>query len=269
MLKLFGQSLAATMLLFSASAYADSTWNHNGSQMRLKAAGEIRTITYERPRSAIAGQGVEAGTVLFEGTITDGWVGEYSGTAYVFSARCGKLAYEVTGELQNDGTQIALSGKAPRRDRSTCEVLGYRDDNLIFEFVRSEEPEVKYPPMAEGEICQIYDFAGYKACLEENANKICRQREEFEGLVRCFRDAVREVYRKSLMEGAAAVVVDLPFTKCAGGVCSLEGGGPSPYCVRLNAKSIRECDGDVVNEHCVEVECPLRACRKICGLAEE
>jgi hypothetical protein len=71
------------------------------------------------------------------------------------------------------------------------------------------------------------------------------------------------------MEGAASVVVETPFTKCAGNVCSMEGGGPSPYCVRLNAKLVKECDGDEINEQCVEVECPLRGCRKICSLAEE
>jgi hypothetical protein len=269
MLKSLASSLAVLVLVCSASAYADSFWDHNGSQMRLTASGQARTIIYEVPRSGIVSQGVEPGTVLFEGNISEGGVGDYSGTAYVFSKRCGRLAYEVTGELQNDGTQIALRGQTPRRDRSTCEVLEYREDNLIFKFVRSEEPETRYPPMAEGQICQIYDFLEYKTCLEDNANNICRQREEYEELVRCFRDAVREVYRASVMEGAAAVAVDTPFTTCTDGVCIMEGGGPSPYCVRLNAKTVRECDGDVVNDRCEEVECPLRACRKICGLAEE
>jgi hypothetical protein len=269
MLKAIVFLAASALLMFPASAHADSFWNHNGSQMRLTASGQQRTITYELPRSGIAAQGVRPGTVLFEGTLTEGSVGDYSGTAYVFSARCGRMAYEVSGELQNDGTQIALSGQAPRRDQSTCETRGYRDDNLIFEFVRSEEPRAEFPPMAVGEICQIYDALEYQSCLEENANAICRHREEFEDLVRCFREAVREVYRKSLMEGAASAIVETPFTTCHRGVCSMEGGGPSPYCVRLSAQLVRECDGDVVNERCVEVECPLRGCRKICGRPEE
>src|SRR5215218_5703329 len=109
------------IVLHAATASAESIWTHNGSEMRLRADGDRRTFVYERPRAGIAGQGVERGTVLFEGSIS-GEAGNYTGTAYVFSARCGKQAYAVTGELQNDGRQILLFGKAPRRDSSTCAV---------------------------------------------------------------------------------------------------------------------------------------------------
>lgn len=269
MRRLLKPLLLAMALLLPEAAQADSFWNHNGSEMRLHSDGLTRTFSYEKPRAGIASQGVERGTVLFEGTISEQGFGDYSGVAYVFSARCGKMAYDVSGEVLNDASLISLSGKAPKRDRSTCVVQSFRDDILDFSFVRSEEPAVAYPPMVEGEICQIYDFTEYKICLEKNANEICRGRREFEDLVRCFRGAVYEVYKKSLMEGAATVAADTPFTQCTDGVCTMEGGGPSPYCLRLNTKFVRECDGDVVNERCVDVECPLRACRKICGTAEE
>src|SRR6187549_308717 len=117
--------------LHAATAGADSIWNHNGSVMRLRADGDRRTFVYEQPRAGIASQGVERGTVLFEGSIS-GEAGNYTGTAYVFSARCGKQAYAVTGELQDDGRRISLSGEAPRRDSSTCAVQGSRDDDLVF-----------------------------------------------------------------------------------------------------------------------------------------
>ena len=255
------------VVLHAANASAESIWNHNGSVMRLRADGDRRTFVYELPRAGIASQGVERGTVLFEGKIS-GESGNYSGTAYVFSARCGKHPYAVEGELVNDGQQIHLGGKAPRRDSSTCTLQGYRDDDLVFDFVRSEGPPVKYPPLKEGSVCAVEDPEEYQACLEGHANQICRGRKEFEDLVRCFRDAVRMVYSKSLMGGVAAVIVDIPFTHCAGGVCAMWGGGPSPSCVRLDARRVRECDGDIVNERCIDVDCPVRRCRKVCSKAQ-
>src|SRR5215510_2489160 len=105
------RSLASAALILvgfhAATVRADSFWNHNGSEMRLRADGNRRTIVYERPRAGIASQGVERGTVLFEGRIS-GVAGEYSGTSYVFSKGCGKQAYAVTGELQDDGRRISL-----------------------------------------------------------------------------------------------------------------------------------------------------------------
>jgi hypothetical protein len=259
---------ALILIVFNAAtAGADSIWSHNGSQMRLRAEGEQRTILYESPRPAIARQGVAPGTVLFEGTIS-GPAGSYSGTAYVFSARCGKQSYAVTGELQDDGRQIFLIGDAPRRDTSTCAVQGTREDKLVFDFVRSEDPPVRLPDLKDGEVCAVEDPDEYKTCLEAQANLICRGRTQLEDQVRCFRESVLMVYKKSQMGGSARSIVDTPFTHCVDGVCSLEGGGPAPYCVRLDAQHVRECDGDVVNERCTDVVCPLRRCRKVCSKAQ-
>ena len=73
------------------------------------------------------------------------------------------------------------------------------------------------------------------------------------------------VYAKSKMGGVAGAVLDAPFIHCDAGVCSLQGGGPTPSCVRLDAKRVRECDGNIVNERCVDVVCPVRECRKVCS----
>jgi len=267
MSRLLAPAVLILIVLNVPAAAADSLWSHNGSQMRLRADGGRRTITYEQPKAIVARQGVVRGTVLFEGTIS-GPAGEYSGTAYVFSARCGKKSYAVTGELQDDGTRIFLSGDAPRRDTSTCAVQGSREDQLVFDFVRSEDPPVTVPPLREGEVCAVQDPDEYQTCLEDQANRICRGRTPFEDQVRCFREAVMVVYRKSQMGGNAASIVDTPFIHCVRGVCSLEGGGPAPYCIRLDAQRVRECDGDVVNERCTEVVCPIRRCRKVCSKAQ-
>jgi hypothetical protein len=258
-------SVLAVLLLTTATAGADSIWTHSGSEMRLRARSDRRTIVYEVPRAGVVSQGVERGTVLFEGTVSDNWI-KYTGTAYLFSARCGRIGYAVTGQLEDDGKLIVMSGMAPVRDPSTCVVKGTRSDNLNFVFVRSDEPPVKFPPLKEGAVCTVEDPDEYKACVEGLGNQICKGRTELEDLVRCFRAALLVVYEKSQMSGVAGAMLDAPSTTCtADGVCSLQGGGPSPSCVRLDAKRVRECDGNIVNERCVDVACPIRECRKVCS----
>ena len=87
----------ATMM---TSVRADSIWNHNGSTMMLNVDGSRVAFSYLQPRSVIAAQGVESGTVLFSGRRSrsgslDDW--GYAGTAYIFSANCGKHAFAVKG----------------------------------------------------------------------------------------------------------------------------------------------------------------------------
>jgi hypothetical protein len=122
--------------------------------------------------------------------------------------------------------------------------------------------------LKDGAVCTIEDPDEYKACVENLGNQICHGQAEFEGLVRCFRTAVLVVYKKSRMGGVAGAVLDAPLTHCDAGVCSLQGGGPTASCVRLDAKRVRECDGNVVNERCVDVACPVRECRKVCSKAQ-
>ena len=118
-------------------------------------------------------EGVVRGTVLLQGSIADG-IGEYTGTAFIFSAKCGNRPYDVAGQLQNDGHQIAMSGDAPRVDRATCEPNGFKDDTLIFEFLRSDEPPVTFPPIAEGSICNT-DLGEYRTCFETEANAFAKR----------------------------------------------------------------------------------------------
>src|SRR6516164_973950 len=119
-------AVLALVLLESLPGAADSFWTHNGSEMRLHVDGSSRTFLYERPRPGIAAEGVKRGTVLFQGSLTEKGTDnvessvEYSGTAFIFSARCGPQPYQVSGTLGQLGQQITLEGKAPRFDRSTC-----------------------------------------------------------------------------------------------------------------------------------------------------
>jgi hypothetical protein len=86
--------LATTAILaMIGTASADSCWTHNGSLMRLEAAGNNRTFTYEVPSPGIWSAGIEAGTELFTGD-TNGLF--YTGTARVFTPR-GEREYPVSG----------------------------------------------------------------------------------------------------------------------------------------------------------------------------
>ena len=112
----------------STSPTGGSIWDHNGSTMRLTAQGARRQIAYERPRSGMRKRGVRKGDVLFEG-VRDGEI--YSGTAYIFTRRCGKVGYDVLGTVRNNETQIVMRGNAPRLNAS-CKRVGSRPDKLVF-----------------------------------------------------------------------------------------------------------------------------------------
>lgn len=118
----------------SVACGAGSVWNHNGSTMRLMANGANRTFAYERPRSGVVRAGVTSCDIVFEGEKVGD---EYIGTAYVFLRDCGPVGYPVSGPVTNGGLKVTLYGQAPRR-RDDCSVSGYRDDKLVFEYLRSE-----------------------------------------------------------------------------------------------------------------------------------
>ncbi|MCY0147220.1 hypothetical protein OEG84_05710 [Hoeflea sp. G2-23] len=64
---------------------------------------------------------------MFDGRVTA--VGAVIGKAWVFSARCGAMSYDVTGAVRPNS--ILLEGRAPKRDKK-CKVTRYRDDELLF-----------------------------------------------------------------------------------------------------------------------------------------
>ena len=251
--------ILATMM---TSVRAESIWNHNGSTMMLNVDANLVELAYLQPRSVMAAQGVERGTVLFSGRRSRG--GElddwgYSGTAYIFSARCGKHAFSVKGsDVWEPFPKIVLTGRAPRIDQQNCRQTGEREETLTFEYQLPNLPGIS------GAICNSTEMDAYRACLERNANSICRGRVESFDQARCFRHVAILIYRntgiggyaKDLAEGSMA-----PFTDCRNGYCRFAGGGSSYTCTRVSSEAIKECDGD----NCSDVSCPIRRCRVICS----
>jgi hypothetical protein len=124
------------LVLLTATAQADSLWDHNGSTMRLKAQGASRFFFYETPRKAMADQGVRRGTLFFDGA-RDGSF--YSGTARAFQLRCdAPMEFHITGSVVNEHL-IVLEGERPvfRNCRPTGQM---KHDSLVFTYLR-EAPE--------------------------------------------------------------------------------------------------------------------------------
>ena len=110
-------------------------WDHNGSEMYLTGESSTRKIFYARPRKAIESAGVRPGTLLFAGE-RSGSV--YRGIAHVFSNRCGKFYYEVSGRVEASDVKIVLTGKAPSTIDANCKPTNMRDDTLVFTYLRTE-----------------------------------------------------------------------------------------------------------------------------------
>jgi hypothetical protein len=260
--------LLSAMILASmvTATRAESIWNHNGSTMSLNVDRGAVVFSYLQPRSAMAAQGVQPGAVLFSGHrrrggTLDDW--SYSGTAYLFSARCGTHTYTVEGsDVYDPLPKIVLKGIAPRINQQDCSQNGEREDTLTFEY---QLPDL---PGLTDATCNVMEFGAYRECLERTANSICQGRIENFDQARCFRYVTVVIYRnsgiggyaKDLAEGSAA-----PFTDCRGGYCKFSGGGSQYTCTRTNNEVIKECDGD----NCADVSCPIRRCKWICGAPNE
>jgi hypothetical protein len=110
----------------------DSWWSHNGSVVELRARGDARVFSYAIPRDGVPAR---AGDTLFHGRRTGS---NYSGTAYLFSSRCGVIGYSVSGTVSASQRRVVLRGRAPQRDNN-CRIVGYTADVLTFEFIPNPE----------------------------------------------------------------------------------------------------------------------------------
>jgi len=127
-------AIAIAIAISPASAAGpESLWSHNGSTMLLSESSG--RIVYDEPKAAIAGT-IGRGTILFEGRIAGKRI---NGTAYVFKKGCEPAPYPVSGVMEDNprgfGSRIVLSGPAPRRDKTSCAIIGTASahSRLVFE----------------------------------------------------------------------------------------------------------------------------------------
>lgn len=138
--RLFSVAGALVLWASASAAHASSCsmdqFMHNGSVMDVQVCdGGQMTISYSRPRPGMVQQGAQSGTLLFDGFEQPG--GFISGQSRLFSARCGAVAYAVSGSRQ--GNNIVLNGTAPIRGQG-CQVVRHRQDNLVFSLLGAPAP---------------------------------------------------------------------------------------------------------------------------------
>ena len=108
-----------------------SYWEHNGSVVYLVAEGNTRQFLYSEPRVGMLEAGARPDDLLFSGTVS---ADDYTGTAYIFDARCGRYPYHVSGRVLERGGLVVMHGLAPRVDHA-CRVRSKLRDTLRFRYL--------------------------------------------------------------------------------------------------------------------------------------
>jgi tetratricopeptide (TPR) repeat protein len=145
-----------------------SLWELNTSSMVLAVNGSSLEFRYQDPRIGLQQEGVVPGTLQFSGTMTGD---SYSGTAYVFSRRCGTQPYLVTGTISQYGRAITLHGRPPSAFDAACQPTRYREAVLVYNFLQVIAPS---PPLVVGSIDRDH------AAAEQALANIRRKRDEEE-----------------------------------------------------------------------------------------
>lgn len=130
----------------AAQDQPSSLWDLNDSVLGLYKNGAERIFSYQEPREALQQEGVTAGTVWFQGTLTGN---TYTGTAFVFQRRCGPSPFHVEGKLDADERRISFTGEQPVSFDAHCKVVEAEDVEFEITFLRSLAPP---PPLVYGSI---------------------------------------------------------------------------------------------------------------------
>jgi hypothetical protein len=127
-------------------APAGSYWKHGRSIMRLEATGLSRKFFFYKPSDAELEAGAKAESLRFDGQISGKG---YTGTAFLYSDKCGRSAFQVSGQIENYDGRVILSGRSPQVD-SDCREIGRSDQKLVFDLMETPfsvpEPEFPVPP---------------------------------------------------------------------------------------------------------------------------
>lgn len=99
--------------------------------MRLEANGSKRKFAFYKPSEAMVHLGAAANAPRFEGQIAGK---TYSGLATLYTEKCGRRTYEVSGQVENNDERVTLKGQAPRLDK--CKPTGTRDLTIVFDFIK-------------------------------------------------------------------------------------------------------------------------------------
>jgi hypothetical protein len=129
-LQFAGVELAAPQLAPAVTEKGNvRRWSYNGSVFEMISNGVGRKFVYAEVRDGLREVGVVGGSVAFEGVQT----GEaLQGKAYVYSARCGPIAYPASGRITVDQKRATVNGKAPYVD-AQCARVSSHDSTMDFQ----------------------------------------------------------------------------------------------------------------------------------------
>ncbi|WP_157100610.1 hypothetical protein [Rhodoplanes sp. Z2-YC6860] len=120
----------------TAAVSKGSYWRHDNSIVRLEATGTERKFIFYKPSTGMSKLSAKPGDVRFQGRVVGS---TYSGTATLFTEKCGRRPYQVQGPIENESRKVTLVGRAPRLD-GNCRETGLRDMTLTFDFM-DDPPE--------------------------------------------------------------------------------------------------------------------------------
>jgi hypothetical protein len=110
-----------------------SYWTQGESVMRLDAVGVSRKFFFYTPSNAELKAGAKPGSLRFDGQISGTG---YTGTAFLYSAKCGRSAISVSGQIENNDGRVILSGRTPQLD-ADCREIGRVDRKLVFDLMKT------------------------------------------------------------------------------------------------------------------------------------
>jgi len=116
-----------------APAPPGSYWKQGESVMRLDAVGVSRKFYFYIPSDAQLKAGAKAESLRFEGQIAGAG---YTGTVFLYSAKCGRVAFPVSGQIENDDGRVILFGRTPKLD-GNCREIGKVDQKLVFDLMKT------------------------------------------------------------------------------------------------------------------------------------
>jgi hypothetical protein len=156
--------IALAIVLFATAGHAGNLWDHNGSVVSLEANGATRKFYYRTPRPGLP---ATSGALLFSGRKEGD---RYSGTAYVFSPKCGARGYPVSGPVAGDQRTVTLYGQAPHVD-SNCRVTSHRDDMLVFTYQDVDSASSNQIAMTIGKDASTfhYEYSGRTIYVDPTA----------------------------------------------------------------------------------------------------
>lgn len=96
---------------------AVSRWDLNGSILLLIDNRNLRKLFYESPRPEVIAAGGGPGDIVFSGELINS---QYAGYAYFYSARCGRMRFQVSGLASEDLEDCRKRCRASFRSKLFC-----------------------------------------------------------------------------------------------------------------------------------------------------